>query len=341
MDDAAAREDHGALRDPGRDQRGAGSPDPAASLAGACAQANATVAGWMRAAGMTVRQDNIGNLIGRYAARSSPRAHAAAGLAPGHRARRGQVRRPAGRAGRAGRRRAPARPRRAPAFRRSRCSPLPTRKGCAIIPPTWAARSSPARFDPGYLDLRDADGSPWPRRSARSAATPTALAGDRRAPTTCWATARSISSRGRCSKRGPARRRGHGDRRAEPLRACSFTGQAGHAGTVPMALRQRRAVRRRRVRAGGRGAGARHAGPGRHGRPARGAAGRQQRHPRPGDAQPGCAPPGRRRARAGLPRSCTTARSQQIAAARSVALDWQVVAGDTAPPPVRPRSPGC
>jgi allantoate deiminase len=31
-------------------------------------QANAAVAGWMRAAGMAVRQDNIGNLIGRYEA---------------------------------------------------------------------------------------------------------------------------------------------------------------------------------------------------------------------------------------------------------------------------------
>src|SRR5687767_10144891 len=29
-------------------------------------QANETVAGWMREAGMSVRQDNIGNLIGRY-----------------------------------------------------------------------------------------------------------------------------------------------------------------------------------------------------------------------------------------------------------------------------------
>src|SRR5438552_10540898 len=29
-------------------------------------QANSTVAEWMREAGMAVRQDNIGNLIGRY-----------------------------------------------------------------------------------------------------------------------------------------------------------------------------------------------------------------------------------------------------------------------------------
>jgi allantoate deiminase len=34
-------------------------------------QANTVVAGWMRAAGMDVRQDNIGNLIGRYAAGDS------------------------------------------------------------------------------------------------------------------------------------------------------------------------------------------------------------------------------------------------------------------------------
>lgn len=34
-------------------------------------QANEAVAGWMRAAGMTVQQDNIGNLIGRYEAHSA------------------------------------------------------------------------------------------------------------------------------------------------------------------------------------------------------------------------------------------------------------------------------
>src|SRR6266849_1613393 len=35
-------------------------------------QANETVEAWMRAAGMSVRQDQIGNLVGRYEARSSP-----------------------------------------------------------------------------------------------------------------------------------------------------------------------------------------------------------------------------------------------------------------------------
>ncbi|MBV8695737.1 MAG: Zn-dependent hydrolase, partial [Ktedonobacteraceae bacterium] len=34
-------------------------------------QANEAVAGWMRAAGMTVQHDKIGNLIGRYEARSA------------------------------------------------------------------------------------------------------------------------------------------------------------------------------------------------------------------------------------------------------------------------------
>src|SRR5262245_44453828 len=34
-------------------------------------QANAAVAGWMRAAGMAVHQDTVGNLIGRYEASDS------------------------------------------------------------------------------------------------------------------------------------------------------------------------------------------------------------------------------------------------------------------------------
>src|SRR5437667_11230539 len=39
----------------------------------AMSRANALVASWMAQAGMTVRQDGIGNVIGRYAAVESPK----------------------------------------------------------------------------------------------------------------------------------------------------------------------------------------------------------------------------------------------------------------------------
>ena len=43
------------------------------------ARVNDAVAGWMRAAGMTVRRDNLGNLIGRYEASDTSAAGAGAG----------------------------------------------------------------------------------------------------------------------------------------------------------------------------------------------------------------------------------------------------------------------
>ena len=54
-------------------------------------EANAPVAGWMRAAGMAVRQDAVGNLIGRYEADRRGRQDAAAGVAPRYGARRRAV----------------------------------------------------------------------------------------------------------------------------------------------------------------------------------------------------------------------------------------------------------
>jgi allantoate deiminase len=51
-------------------------------------QANEAVAKWMQAAGMTVQQDAIGNLIGRYEARSEG---AKTLLLGSQRARRGQI----------------------------------------------------------------------------------------------------------------------------------------------------------------------------------------------------------------------------------------------------------
>ena len=219
-------------------------------------QAGEAVAGWMRAAGMAVRHDAIGNSDRALRGAGRPRRRCCLAriwtpcATPASTTARSACwsRWPASSACTT-----PAGACRS----RSRCSASPTRRACATIPPTWAAASSRARSTrPTSTERRrrhhDGRGDPrvwrrpraaWPARGATRPA--------------CSATARCISSRARCWRRATLPVGVVTAIAGQSRCAVSFAGVAGHAGTVPMEPAARCAVRRGRVVAGGRGAGAR------------------------------------------------------------------------------------
>ena len=206
-------------------------------------RANELVGGWMREAGLSVREDAVGNLIGRRG--DGPVADAR--LAPGHRARRRPLRRPA--RGARGDRRRRARP-----TCRSRSSGFADEEGLRFGTAYLGSAPWPGGFDPAWLGAA--------RRGRRRARRPAARR-PRDAPraATCAATPRSTSSRARCSSGSASRSAWSPRSTARATPTCVFVGEAGHAGTVPHGRPARRACRGRRVGAGRRGH--------RHGRPAR------------------------------------------------------------------------
>ena len=265
----------------------------------AMARANALVGGWMAAAGLEVRTDAAGNLVGRLAGRRPGGGDAAARLAPRHGARRGRLRRAARRARRGGVRRAPARAR-DPAAVRGRRPGLQRRGGrCATAPPTSAARAVAGSFEPALLELVDDDGVALGDALRDFGGAPDDVAAPRGAASGCSATARSTSSRGRCSRAATCRSawsaRSPGATRAE----LEFTGRAGHAGTVPMDARHDAACAAAEWVLAVEAAARARAGPGGHRRPAAGAARGAERRPRRGGRLARRAPCRRRGARGG------------------------------------------
>ena len=196
---------------------------------------------------MAVRVDAAGNLVGQLAGLRPRRRDAAARLPPRHGARRGRVRRPAGRDGRDRVRRAAAGARGQRCRSPSTCSASATRRGCASAPPTSAA----ARVA-GTLDARaarrcvDDDGVDAARGAGGVRRRAGRIGARRGAASGCSATSSCTSSRGRCS-RSATRRSASSTAIAGATRAeVRFAGRAGHAGTVPMDAAPRRRLRRSR-----------------------------------------------------------------------------------------------
>ena len=159
-------------------------------------------------------------------------------LAPRHRARRWQVRRPARRDGRAGLRRAAACARRAAALRAGGLSPSPTRRACATVRSTSAAASLHGVFDPTCSLVTDADGIPLAEAIRAFGGDPDAPgARARGAATSCLAMSRSTSSRVPCSRSAAIPSASSPRFRGRRGVGVTFSGDAGHAGTVPMTLR--------------------------------------------------------------------------------------------------------
>ncbi len=148
-------------------------------------EVNARVAAWMRAAGMDVRQDAVGNIIGRYEGRS---ADAPILLLGSHL----DTVRDAGKYDG---------PLASACLWRWRSTASPTRRAYASTLPTSAAPSSPGRSRPPRSRWPTPMARVWRRRSALLAATrPRCKLAPAGAPI-LPATWRSTSSRGRCWRR--------------------------------------------------------------------------------------------------------------------------------------------
>ena len=198
-------------------------------------EANELVGGWMRDAGLTVREDAAGNLIGR---RDGPGQDPAARLAPGHRHRRRPLRRAARRDGGDRGRWSALGPRAA----RSRVEVIgfADEEGVRyadLLPRLQRGRR--AASTPAWLGLEDADGVDDGRRAAGLRRRPRR---DRLAAArvrgSCWPTSSSTSSRGRCSSAAGAPVGVVTTITGQTHAEVRFRGEAGHAGTVPMDARR-------------------------------------------------------------------------------------------------------
>ncbi len=253
-----------------------------------------------------------------------------AGLAPRHGARRGQVRRHA-------RRGLPrsnasatlhARGTRLPFADRGRR--LRRRGGRALSARRCsAAARSRARSIPRCSTSTDAEGIDDARRARRVRARSRA---DRRGGAQAW---RRSRVRGAAHRAGPGARSAQGCRSAWSPRSTAATasrsrstGMAGHAGTVPMGLRQRRARRRCRMRAGSRAHRARMRRRRRHRRPHRGASRRDERDSRQGAVLARRARAHRRQAACAPSRRCARSSTRSPRAARRRALRRAAVGGE-------------
>ena len=196
-------------------------------------RANALVGRWMEEAGMAVRVDAARNLVGRAAGLGPGRGHAPARLAPRHGARRRRVRRAARRALRDRLRRAAAGGGGHAAVRRRRARRSPTRRGCGSATAYLGSRAVAGTVD------RRAARPRGRRRRHRARGARGDGRGDRpRARASgCSATARCTSSRGRCWRSAGCRSAWSARSRARPAPRSASRAGAGHAGTVPMALR--------------------------------------------------------------------------------------------------------
>ena len=267
----------------------------------AMARANALVGEWMGDAGLAVRTDAAGNLIGHLPGADPDAGHAAGRLPPGHRARRRRVRRAARRPGRGGVRRAAARARRSRCRSPSTCSASPTRRACASAPRTWGAAPWPGTFRPELFDLRDWTGvtvrdalRAVRRRSRRDRDRVPRGRADRRLP----GGAHGAGPRARA--RGPPGRRGE-RHRGRVARGGALHRRSGPRGDDGDGRPAGRAVRRGGVGAGGGARRARAARPGRHRRAPGRLSRRPERRAGRGDARPSTSatprrgPPGRGR----------------------------------------------
>ena len=202
----------------------------------------------MRDAGLAVREDEVGNVLGR-------RGEGPALLLGSHLDTvrdAGRYDGPLGVLVAIAVRRAPARARRCRS--RSRCVGFADEEGVRYGTAYLGTSALAGTLRPAELERVDADGDRDGRGDPRLRRRPGRDRSAARAPATCSATARCTSSRGRCWRRRPPRRHRDRHHRARRRPRSCFEGVAGHAGTVPMDAAPRRAGRRRRVDRGRRGA---------------------------------------------------------------------------------------
>ena len=114
---------------------------------------------------------------------------------------------------------------------------LPMRRGCASPRPCWAAARWPARLTRASSTHATAPACPCARRWPSSGSIPIISARPREpAANSCLCRTAHRAGAGAGTEE-PRRRRGLRDCRRDRL-AARLTGMAGHAGTVPMALRR-------------------------------------------------------------------------------------------------------
>ena len=219
-------------------------------------QAAAQVDAWMREAGMSVHIDAVGTVVGRYEGLDPGRAGAAARLAHRHRAQCRQLRRQSRRArGHRAVRRLNAAGERLPFA----IEVLAFGDEEGVRFPGNADRFARRR---GHSRRRIARRDGRRRHHIREALARLRLrpGGDRghrpRARRRCSAMSRCTSSRVRCWRARTCRSASSPPSAARAAFRVKVKGVAGHAGTVPMVLRQRRLARRGRDGAGGRAPGA-------------------------------------------------------------------------------------
>jgi allantoate deiminase len=199
-------------------------------------QATETVAGWMRAAGLIVRRDNAGNLIGRYAAAHEPAPTLLLGSHLDSVRDAGKYDGPLGvLVALAAVERLAARDVRLPFA--VEVLAFADEEGLRYHTAYLGSKVVAGSFDPAYLDLQDADGIPMAAAIRAAGGDPDELTGDARP---------ADDLIGYCEvhiEQGPVL-----EARDLPVGvvsaiagqsriAVAFQGQAGHAGTVPMARR--------------------------------------------------------------------------------------------------------